>query len=265
MSVVVVGLGPMGAGIGHHLAEVGFEVVGAELDPQRAAEWAGQDFTAYTDLEQVPWQAADAVVVAVRLLAHAQSALEVIARMAGDRPLRIVVVTTLAVSDARAYLPTLPAAWRVFEFPVSGGPEGARAGTLSAMLAGPAPSGFERELLEGIASRIFPVPSYGDPAAFKLLNNTLGAYVASATGQMIELAERLGIEPAQFLEVARASSGQSWMADHFEVFHHPLLIKDVELLLGDEAPLPVVDLNRPQELDELVGRVRARLAEGSAR
>jgi len=265
MSVVVVGLGPMGAGIGHHLAELGFDVVGVELDAQRAAEWAGRHGTVYTELERVPWHSVEAVVVAVRLLAHARSALEVVAGIAGDRPVRIVMVTTLAVSDARAYLPTLPAAWRVFEFPVSGGPEGARAGTLSAMLAGPVPSGFERELLEGIAARIFPVPNYGDPAALKLLNNTLGAYIAMATGRMIELAERLGIDPRRFLEVARASSGQSWMADHFEVFHHPLLIKDVELLLGDEAPLPVIDMNRPQELDELVERVRARLAEGIAR
>lgn len=263
MRVVVLGLGPMGGGIGAHLAERGHEVLGVDIDPDRAAQWSGGIRPVSSALEDVPWADAEALVVGVRLYEHVRAALEVVARSAADRPLAVVVITTLAVSDARELPERVPEAWRIFELPVSGGPEGARTGALSAMLAGPVLEPAERALIDDIAQHVFLTEGYGEPAALKLLNNTLGAYVAASTATMLELAETLGIAPARFLEVARASSGQSWMADNFPAFHHLLLIKDVGLLQRDVAELPVVDLADPERLDAVVVRARALLgAEG---
>lgn len=265
MSIAVIGLGPMGGGVGLHLHDLGREVIGVELDPARADEWSAQGPKSYTTPSEVPWEEVDTVIVAARLIDQVRDSLAPLIATQGQRPLRVVIITTLAVSDAREYLPTLPRAWRVFEFPVSGGPEGARDGSLSAMLAGPVPDDDERDILDAIAVRIFETSAYGEPAALKLLNNTLGAYVAMATGQLSELAGRFGISAQKFLEVARASSGQSWMADHFEVFHHPLLIKDVHLLRHDLPRLPVIDLNDPDQLDGVVLRVRADLSTGGTK
>lgn len=261
MSIAIVGLGPMGGAVGHHLHDLGHDVVGLDLDTARAVEWAAPGRQAFTSAAALPWTDVDTVIIAVRLIEHIRASVDSIAPLLSGRPVTVIVITTLAVSDAREYLPALCAEWRVFEFPVSGGPEGARTGTLSAMLAGPEPTAAERGVLGGIASWIFPTSAYGEPAALKLLNNTMGAYVALATGRMAQVAESLDVPAATFLAVARASSGQSWMADHFEVFHHPLLIKDVRLLLEDVTSLPVVDLNEPDQLDDVVRDIRERLGQ----
>ena len=49
----------------------------------------------------------------------------------GETPLSVFVLTTLTSRDAIRILGDSPAAWRTFEAPLSGGPQGARAGSRS--------------------------------------------------------------------------------------------------------------------------------------
>lgn len=258
--ILVIGLGAIGANIGLRLAEQGHEVGGLEFDVARAREWAGQASSpAWTSFVDVPWSSVETVIIAVRLVDQLRSCMRDILEGSGTNPLSVFVVTTLAFSDARALLPTMPRQWRVLESPISGGPQAARAGTMTVFLAGPRPTELERAMLGELSSRVFETSGYGQPAMLKLLNNTLGAYNAISTAHMIGLAEKLGVDSAQFLSVVSASSGQSWMSDNFDNFHHELLFKDVRLLQQDVGDLPVVDFTETGTLDDFIESTRRQI------
>lgn len=90
---------------------------------------------------------------------------------ATGRPPSVFVNTTLTPTDARRIAALGNDNWRIFETPVSGGPAGARGGTMSVFLAGPAPTDDEEGLLADQAGHVFRLAEYGQPAMVKLLNN----------------------------------------------------------------------------------------------
>lgn len=260
--LLVVGLGPIGGGIGARLAELGRPVTGLDLDPARVAEWGeATGAPAGTDPGAVGWVDVDTVVVAVRTADQVTAALETIRTYRGEGSLTVYVVTTLAIADARAILPATPVAWRVFEAPVSGGPRGARGGTMSVFLAGPERTPADTALLAGLAGRVFAADGYGGAALLKLTNNTLGAYNAVALARMMRVAVQNGVPAERFLEVVGASSGQSWMSDNFAEFHDDLLFKDVRLLQGDLGALPAVALDGDGDLGAEIAAARELLPE----
>jgi 3-hydroxyisobutyrate dehydrogenase-like beta-hydroxyacid dehydrogenase len=248
--IVVVGLGPIGAGVGAALVERGERVLGVDPDDERAAEWAAATgMPVAASLDGTPdWAVVDVVVVAVRLAGQLWSVL-------GDLPVgerSVVVLTTLSVADAGA-LADSPHA--IVEAPVSGGPGGARAGTLAMYLHSPEPLGSAaRRVVDGVTKQVFSFDRYGQPAVAKLANNTLAAFHGLAVAGMADVAARAGMDRATFLKVVSASSGQSWIGDHFTEFAQDLLFKDVALLQKDVHDLPVIDMadvrGREIEIDE---------------
>ena len=63
-----------------------------------------------------------------------------------------------------------------------------------------------------IAARVFPVGTRpGDAAKFKIVNNLLAAANLAAGAEAMALARRLGLDPAQVVDVVNASSGGSWI------------------------------------------------------
>ncbi|HWD06127.1 MAG TPA: NAD(P)-binding domain-containing protein [Amycolatopsis sp.] len=253
--IVVVGLGPIGAGVGAALAARGERVVGVDPDGKRAATWASatgmpvaRDLRETPDLDQV-----EVVIIAVRLAAQLWSVLD--ALPIGARP--VFVLTTLAVADARA-LADSPHA--IAEAPVSGGAAGARDGTLTMFLHAHEPlSPSAQRVVEAITQRVFRFDGFGQPAVAKLANNTLSAYNALAVATVADVAARAGLDHADFLRVVGASSGQSWIADHFADFDEALLFKDVELLKQETRELPVIHLTDVQSRTAEIDDVRRRL------
>lgn len=237
-SVVVVGLGPIGAGVGAALAERGARVFGVEPDSERAAAWAAETGMPVAGrLDEGPDRDdVDVVIVAVRLAAQVWSVLD--ALPVGDGP--VLVLTTLALADARA-LAGSP--HRIVEAPVSGGPRGARDGALTVFLHARTPlTPAAERVVEDIAGTVFRFDAPGLPAVAKLTNNTLAGYIALAVAGMADVAAAAGLDHAGFLAVVAASSGQSWMGDHFAEFRQDLLFKDVELLQQDVPELPVIHM-----------------------
>lgn len=232
--IAVIGLGPIGAGVGATLVAAGFEVLGIDLDADRAAQWgASTKASVATRLEEVRWSELETVVIAVRLAAHMDAALAAIPP--GDQT--FIVLSTLPISYAR----TLPRLGRkIIEAPVSGGAWSASSGTLSVFLhSAKVITETEQRVLDSISSRIFRFDEYGHPAVAKLANNTLAAYNAFATEAMVTVASGLGLNRADFLDVISQSSGQNWMAEHFALFPEDLLHKDVSLLNEDVVLPPI--------------------------
>ncbi|WP_167140607.1 NAD(P)-binding domain-containing protein [Diaminobutyricimonas sp. TR449] len=255
---LIIGLGPIGAGIGERLAEREHPVAGLDLDPARAAAWAqATGCPGFSSFDDVPWADVDTVIVAVRLANQVTATFDAI-RDRYSWPLTILVVTTLSVNDAKEILPAAPPEWRVFEAPISGGPRGARDGSMTVFLAGPQPTPEEQAVLDDIAGRVFTSADYGIPALLKLCNNTLGAYNALATATMLQLTAEHGVSAEQFLDVVSVASGQSWMSDNFTEFHDDLLFKDAHLLQSDLGELPTVSVSPTQEhLSAAIAAARA--------
>lgn len=251
---LVIGLGPIGGNIGARLAELGRQVYGYDFDPERIRGWSEDTGSpAGSDLAAVDWPSVDSVHIAVRLADQVKSVFEAL-RNHTTRPLTVFVHTTLAPDDARRIFSSAPASWRSFEAPVSGGPQGARQGTMTIFLSGPATTKAEDALLTNLSGRVFRMHSYGQPALVKLLNNTLATYNLAATARMLNLAAKHGVPAADFLEVVGVSTGQSWMGDNLVDVQYDLLLKDVGLLRGELGSLPAVDLGDDVELAILRAR-----------
>lgn len=143
----------------------------------------------------------------------------------------------------------------VLDAPMSGGPARARDGSMSLMVAcDDATWAHWQPLLAQLASRLFRVGNRpGDGARTKLVNNLLAAVNLAGAAEALRLAEALGLDAAQTLDVIEQSSGQSWIGsdrarrvlagDATPRAHMRLLAKDSALALaaaqGAGLTLPV--------------------------
>jgi 3-hydroxyisobutyrate dehydrogenase-like beta-hydroxyacid dehydrogenase len=126
--------------------------------------------------------------------------------------------------------------------PVSGGPQGAEAGTLTIMVgADPEVFAAVGPYLDSISSNVHHVGGAGTGHAMKLVCNLLSACNRVASLEAVELARRSGIPQAKAIEILNVSGGRSYITErtypmfltesgytpqHFSV---GLLAKDVRL------------------------------------
>jgi 3-hydroxyisobutyrate dehydrogenase len=99
--------------------------------------------------------------------------------------------------------------------PISGGPQRAREGVMSMMLAAdPAQLARLKLLLDRMAARCFEISSqHGDASKAKLVNNLVAGINLAAAAEGLALARELGMDERQMLALMSASSGQSWIGD----------------------------------------------------
>ncbi|HEY2863233.1 MAG TPA: NAD(P)-dependent oxidoreductase [Casimicrobiaceae bacterium] len=94
--------------------------------------------------------------------------------------------------------------------PVSGGPGGAAAASLSIMVGGSeADFARARPLLEVLGKSIFHLGSVGCGVSAKLCNNLITGTLHVLIAEAMVLGTKLGIEPGRLYEVLRASSARS--------------------------------------------------------
>lgn len=102
--------------------------------------------------------------------------------------------------------------------PVSGGPMGAAAGTLTFMVgcepsaaasAFPAAKSYLRHM--GSEKGIFLCGGVGAGTAFKVINNYLSAITSLAASEALNIGVKAGLDPALLTEVINASGGQCWV------------------------------------------------------
>ncbi|MEN0134581.1 MAG: NAD(P)-binding domain-containing protein [Rhodococcus sp. (in: high G+C Gram-positive bacteria)] len=255
---LIIGLGPIGGSIGAHLAQLGQEVYGYDFDTARVREWSEETASpAGSDLAALDWPSIDSVHVTVRLADQVSSVFTALHDHTA-RPLTVFVHTTLAPADARTIMSSAPDNWRAFETPVSGGPQGARQGSMTIFLAGPDTLPAEDRLIADISGRVFRMESYGQPALVKLLNNALATYNLAATARMLNRGAERGVPAKGLFVVIGVSTGQSWMSDNLVDVQYDLLLKDVGLLRGELGSLPAANLD--DDVERAILQARALLA-----
>jgi len=131
--------------------------------------------------------------------------IEAAGRRASDRPLTVVVHSTIAPGTPASLAETArPHGVRVVDAPVSGGPMGAAEGTLVIMVGG-SPEEFEsvRPILTSMASKVVHAGAIGAGTRFKLARNLLHFVAFTAATEAQRLAEAAGLDLVALGDVVR--------------------------------------------------------------
>jgi len=262
LRVGFIGLGAMGLSMARNVLKAGFPLAIWARNPQscaalreEGASWAGS-----------PRDLAAASDVVITMVTNSPDVRDLVTRddglLPGAAPGTVIVdMSTIAPAVSREMAALCAERDAYFlDAPVSGGTQGAQAGTLTIM-AGGAKEGFERArpVPEAMGKNVFHVGPSGAGEVIKLVNNILVGAIAAATAEALVLGVKAGADAGTMARVVGASTGASWqLANQFPLrafngtfqpgFMTDLLVKDLGLALdlGDEthAPLFLTALTR---------------------
>lgn len=210
--IAVIGLGNIGGGVARNLAATGHHLTVVDLDPAKVSDLVAVGAIAGASVAAA---AADADVVFTSLPGpkHIVSVgAEIVPVM---RPGAVwVEMSTNDLDTARSLAAMCDAAHvELVDAPVSGGPEGALAGSLSIFVGGDeAAVALIRPLLEVVGDRIDHLGPQGAGIVAKIAQVTL-CYTQTVT--LIEaliLGVKGGVSPSKMLELIQHSAGTSYCA-----------------------------------------------------
>jgi 3-hydroxyisobutyrate dehydrogenase-like beta-hydroxyacid dehydrogenase len=209
MDVGFLGLGQMGAAIAERLEGGDVRLHVFDPDPVAIAPFVLRGAVDQPSAAAVA-QAASTVFACLPGAAVSE---QVAAEVAASRRLRVYVEMSTIGSAAMARIATTMAARNILlvDCPISGGPKGARAGTLSVIAAGPRAALDEiRPLLARIGSNVFEVGERpGQAQLMKLVNNLISAANMAAAFEALVLGAKGGLDPGLMVDVINVSTGRN--------------------------------------------------------
>ncbi|HEX7692849.1 MAG TPA: 3-hydroxyisobutyrate dehydrogenase [Sphingomonas sp.] len=209
--VAFIGLGNMGGGMAANLAKKGhdvraFDLSAEALDKAKAAGCLPAASAA---------EAVDGVEAVITMLPAGKHVESVYGEsILGKAPVSAILIdcSTIDVATAKRVGEAAQAkGYQSVDAPVSGGIAAANAGTLTFMVGGSAEA-FERAqpFLADMGKAVIHAGASGAGQAAKICNNMVLGAEMIATCEAFLLADKLGLEPQKFFEIASVSSGQSW-------------------------------------------------------
>ena len=250
MRIGLIGLGAMGLPMGRNLMKAGFDLGVWARRPESAeailaggATWAASP--------RALAERSDVVILMVTNSSDVHSLVVEQGILDGAAPETVIVdMSTIAPAVSRELAAACAARSVHFvDAPVSGGTQGAEAGSLTIMVGGQKHAlDRVRPVLEAMGSRIFYVGPSGSGEIVKLVNNLLVGVIAAATAEALVLGARAGADVSVMAQVVGASTGASWqLANQFPLrafngtfrpgFMANLLAKDLALALDLGAEL----------------------------
>ena len=209
--VAFIGLGNMGGGMAANLAKKGhdvraFDLSAEALDKARAAGC----LPAASATDAV--DGAEAVVTMLPAGKHVESVYT--ESILGTAPVSAILMdcSTIDVVTAKRVGEAAQAkGYAAVDAPVSGGIAAANAGTLTFMVGGSAEA-FDRAqpFLADMGKAVIHAGAGGAGQAAKICNNMVLGAEMIATCEAFMLADKLGLDPQKFFDIASVSSGQSW-------------------------------------------------------
>ena len=222
--VGVIGLGLMGEVYARRLVAAGFTVIGFDVDPAKNARLANFGAQAGT-LPDIA-QKCEPIVLAVFNTEQVEDVVEhaLIPAAAG----KIVLVTSTCDPDRIAALGArVGDKLRFLETPVSGTSEQVRQGDGVGLIGGDQKiTADAAPVLDALFAKSFHIGKVGDGGRAKLAVNLILGLNRLALAEGLVFAERLGLDPAAFLDVARRSAAASQVMD----------TKGPKMIGGDFAP-----------------------------
>jgi 3-hydroxyisobutyrate dehydrogenase-like beta-hydroxyacid dehydrogenase len=207
------GLGLMGQALTARLKGAGFGVLGYDVDPAKSAGLAKLGGKAASSAADVA--ACRTIVLAVFSTDQVE---EVVERtiLPAAQPGTTVLCTSTCDPDRIAALAGRLAETNVrfLETPVSGSSGQVRAGDGVGLIGGdPAVAEAVKPILDALFPRRFHIGRPGDGGRAKLAVNLILGLNRLALAEGLAFAERMGLDPAKFLDVARGSASQSQVMD----------------------------------------------------
>jgi len=249
--VAFIGLGALGSPMATNLLNAGFALqvhnrTAAAAKPLLAAGagWASDPAAAAARAELLCLCLSDdAAVLAV-----------LDAAQAGLRPGSLVIdFSTLSPATSQAAAAQLHQRGVAYiDAPVTGGTEGARAGTLS-VLVGAAAADLERArpILEAVGNRISHLGPVGAGQQAKAVNQVLVAGSYGAVAEALALGQKLGLPMDTLLAALRPGAAGSWALEHRADamlartyplgFKLSLYRKDLAIALSQGVALPLCE------------------------
>lgn len=212
-TITWIGLGHMGGPMSANLVKAGHDVRGFDLDEQAMAAAQATGVQTFGSMQE----ALDGADVVFTMLPKGEHSRAV---YLGDQGvLNLVSTDVLLIDSSTIDVETAvalheAAAEAGFDFvdaPVSGGISGAAAATLTFMVGGDdAVVAKAKQFIEPMAGRIVHTGEAGTGQAAKIVNNMMLFISLEACAEGSVLADRLGLDPQVFWNIASVSSGNSW-------------------------------------------------------
>lgn len=248
--VGVVGLGLMGTAASHRLLAAGHPVLGLDVDAARSAnlqQMGGRIAGSLADIAR----AADVIVLCVFNTEQTEDVVErgfIPALPAGSN--KIVLATSTLDPDRLAALAQRSAVHgiRVVDAPVSGSSEQVRLGEGVGLVGGDLKAAEDAaEILDVLFPVRFHMGASGNGGRAKLAVNLIAGLNRLVVAEGLVFAERMGLEPKTFLEVAKRAASYSQAmetkgrkmveADFAPLGRARQTLKDVHLMLDQGRKL----------------------------
>jgi len=238
----------MGEVYAKRLLDARIPVVGFDIDPARRArlnEIGGRAVNSIAELAAP----ARCIIIAVFNTDQVADVIENhLLPALGDGSNKIVLCMSTCDPDHVAALAArvMPRGIRYLDVPVSGTSDQVRRGDGVALIGGDsAIAGEVTDVFDALFARRFHVGKIGDGGRAKLAVNLILGLNRLALAEGLVFAERLGLDPAAFLDVARGSASYSQVmetkgpkmvsGDFSPEGRAKQTLKDVQLMLGQAA------------------------------
>lgn len=205
--ICVIGLGTMGRPMAGRLGSAGCDLAGWDSDAE------ARKGMALASLEETALEAGTVIT----MLPDGESVASVVESLLEQRDDRIFLdCSSIDVATTRHLAEMAVAAGCGFvDAPVSGGPEGARDGTLSFMVGGRSDHVARvRPLLDIMGRRIVHFGETGSGQAAKACHNMICGITMLGVCEAFALAESLDLDAGKFLDLCRGAAAQSWILDN---------------------------------------------------
>lgn len=227
--VAIIGLGLMGEVYAQRLIDSKIPVTGFDIDPARCtrlAEIGGCPTSSIAELAN----SARCIIVAVFNTEQVEDVLENHMLPAlGDGSNKIVLCMSTCDPDRIAALADrlIPRGIRYLDMPVSGTSDQVRRGDGVALIGGDIAIAEQvQDVLDALFARRFHVGRIGDGGRAKLAVNLILGLNRLALAEGLVFAERIGLDPTTFLDVARGSASYSQVME----------TKGPKMVRGDFSP-----------------------------
>jgi len=255
LRVGFIGLGAMGLPMARNVRKAGFPLVVWARRPESVQPIVAEGATVASSPAEMARES-DVVVLMVTSSADVEGLVTgPDGLLAGGRAgLVIADMSTIAPTVSRVMAARcLEQGIQFLDAPVSGGTQGAQAGSLTIMVGGEESAYRQvRPVLEAMGKNIFHVGPSGAGEVIKLVNNCLVGAIAASIAEAMVLGVKAGADLATMTQVVGASTGASWqLANQFPLrafsgsfrpgFMTDLLVKDLGLALqlGEESRSPL--------------------------
>jgi 3-hydroxyisobutyrate dehydrogenase len=211
MKIAFIGLGNMGGGMAANLVKAGHEVRAFDLSDEAAGRARDNGALTFGSVREAV-EGAEAVVT---MLPNGQIVKQVFTTdVIGTAPTDAILIdcSTIDVASAREVAEAArQAGYEMVDAPVSGGIAAANAGTLTFMVGG-SRAGFARAepMLARMGKAVIHAGASGSGQVAKICNNMILGATMIATCEAFQLAQKLGLDPQVFYDIASKASGQSW-------------------------------------------------------